>query len=121
MTLFFVFMHFCSIFCCAPKIYFDKSIMEIDTPLKMELKIKNDTKYSVSFGREYHIDAFVDGDWIDVNACSDFKSDRITLEPLKESKYVVFIPKLEHGLYRIWKNIEYNNKTHFIVHEFYVE
>lgn len=121
MTLFWAYMCFSSIFCCVPKIYFDKCIMEIDTPLKMELKIKNDTRYSLSFGREYQIDAFVDGDWIDIKACSDFKSDKITLEPLEVSKSVVFIPKLKHGLYRIWKNIEYNNKTHFVAYEFYVE
>lgn len=121
MALFWAYMCFSSIFCCVPEIYFDKSIKEIDTPLKMELKIKNGTKYSLSFGREYQIDAFVYGDWIDIKACSDFKSDKIALEPFEVSKLVVFIPKLKHGLYRIWKNIEYNNKTHFIAYEFCVE
>lgn len=100
---------------------FDGCIKSGNTPMQLEIIIKNNMTVPVSFGREYHIEILSNGEWVDINACTDFKSDGLTIRPFQTSKQRIYIPKLKKGEYRIWKNIETESHTYFLSKRFFVK
>lgn len=100
---------------------FDGCIKSGNTPMQLEIIIKNNMTVPVSFGREYHIEILSNGEWVDINACTDFKSDGLTIGPFQTSKQRIYIPKLKKGEYRIWKNIETESHTYFLSRRFFVK
>lgn len=100
---------------------FDGCIKSENTPMQLEIIIKNNMTVPVSFGREYHIEILSNGEWVDINACTDFKSDGLTIGPFQTSKQRIYIPKLKKGEYRIWKNIETESHTYFLSRRFFVK
>lgn len=97
-----------------------ENIYARETPKRVVLHIFNKTQYEISFGRFYRIELFSDGKWIDIRACENYKSDKITLKPYQHSEEIIYIPPCKKGLYRVYKNIEYNYQTHFIAYEFQI-
>lgn len=101
-----------------PTMMLNENIYAKDTPKCVVLCFFNRSHYEISFGRFYGIELFSDGKWIDIRACKNYKSDKITLRPYRQSNEMIYIPLCKKGLYRVYKNIEYNHQTHFISYEF---
>lgn len=101
-----------------PTLMLEENIYAEETPRRVVLHFFNTTQYEISFGRFYQIEVFCDGKWMDIRACKDYKSDKITLKPYQQSEEIIYIPLCQKGLYRVYKNIEYNSQTHFIAYEF---
>lgn len=103
-----------------PIIMLKENIYAKDTPKRVVLHFFNKSPYPISFGRFYRIEHFNDGKWVDIEACKNYQSDGISLKPYRRSEEIICIPFCKKGLYRVSKNIEYNNQTHFIAYEFQI-
>lgn len=99
-----------------------QSITKKDDSTIIKFCIKNKTPYYVYLDKRYVIERFeFESDaWVDIGACKDVQDIGIILTPYHQIEMMAYTFCLKSGKYRFFKNVEYDNKTHFISFEFVV-
>lgn len=104
-----------------PKIFINEVLVSQDTPIKVWLYIDNQTEEYVGYGPQYNVQLYDGKEWKTIAGQRDNpKLDFIVITPFHISKLLIRIPRCKSGLYRIIKNLEYGNKTHFFSYKFFI-
>lgn len=98
-------------------------VLSVDLPKPYPMYLVNKTDFYIEFGRGYWIERYENDRWTVVKGIGDFKSDAVVMKPYRRSEWEglrVYIPLLDKGLYRICREINYDDRTHLVTCEFHI-